>query len=325
MSGHGDEEVAVQAVQEGAQDYLVKGQSDGNMLMRSIRYAIERNKSEEALKKARDELELRVQQRTAALRTEIEERKHVEEELQRMQNRLAHVTRLSTMGEMVASIAHEVNQPLYSILNYAKACGNILSQEPVNRDALNQWIDSIVTAALQAGEIIKRLRNFVRKSKLHRLPTEINQVVNESVAIVEFEARRRNISTQTELSPANPIALFDSIQIQQVLVNLLRNAYEALEQNADGVKQLIIRTIQAEEYIEVTVTDNGPGLADIDDPQIFEPFVTNKPEGLGMGLAISKTIVESHGGRIWVTANPGGGAVFHFTLPIAKGEHSDNA
>lgn len=283
----------------------------------------EQRKVEETLRKARDELELKVQERTASLRKEVEERKQVEEELQRMQHRLAHVARLSTMGEMVAGIAHEVNQPLYSIVNYAKACGNILSQENPSLTMFSKWINDIATAALRAGEIIKRLRDFVRKSELNRVPADINEVVQESMAMIAFETRRCNVSVQTSFDNSNPLVWLDRIQIQQVLVNLLRNACEALEQKPGGIKQLKVNTCLDDDYVEISVSDNGPGLPDNKSLQIFEPFVTSKPEGLGMGLAISKTIVEAHRGRIWTAQNPNGGAEFHFTLPLAKGEQSD--
>ena len=254
---------------------------------------------------------------------DISDYKRTEDELQRMQARLAHVARLSTMGEMVASIAHEVNQPLYSIVNYAKACGNILSKDAVSLRMLNDWIDKIATSAVRAGEIIKRLRDFVRKSEMSRKPTSINDVVKESLAMVAFEAHSSQIITKSFLSDDQPLVMLDRIQIQQVLVNLFKNAYDVLVQKSKGDKQMTVFTTLNGDFVEISVADNGSGLSDIERSQIFEPFFTTKKDGLGMGLAISKTIVEAHGGRIWATSNFDIGVSFHFLLPLAQGERDD--
>jgi C4-dicarboxylate-specific signal transduction histidine kinase len=224
---------------------------------------------------------------------------------------------------MVAGIAHEVNQPHYSIMNYAKACSNVLSQDEPPLDKLREWCGEIALAAARAGAIIKRLRDFVRRSKPQRLPTGINEVVEESLALVVHEIRRRQVFVQKRFSDVEPAPKIDCVQIQQVLVNLLLNACEAWGENSTEARQLTVSTAVSDNFVEVAVADNGPGFADGDVSNLFEPFVTTKPQGLGMGLAISKTIVESHGGKIWAESPPGGGAVFHFTLPLTEEDTLD--
>jgi two-component system sensor kinase FixL len=188
---------------------------------------------------------------------------------------------------------------------------------------VRQWNEEISAAAVRAGEIIKRLRFFLGRSETQRQPAGIREIIDESVALVAFETRRVGVTVCREFDDTNPEVYVDRLQIQQVMVNLLHNACEALEEKTGGARILTIRAAAAGEYVEVSVADNGSGLKAPEDPNIFEPFVTAKPEGLGMGLAISRTIVEAHGGRIWATANPKEGATFHFTLPGAGGGQSD--
>jgi PAS domain S-box-containing protein len=262
--------------------------------------------------------------RLLGIRMDITDRKRALEELQQMQAHLAHVARLSTMGEIVAGIAHEVNQPLFSIVNYAKACNNLLAQKRPALEKLNDWCREIAVEAARTGQIIQRVRDFVRKHKLERSPKAINELVAESVEIVAFEINRRHISIQSQFIGSNPQAIIDHIQIQQVLVNLLLNACDALSENTVENRKLLVRTALSDNFIEVSVADNGSGLKVDEASRIFEPFVTTKPQGLGMGLAISKTIVEAHGGKIWAASNSEGGATFHFTLPAAMTNEKQN-
>lgn len=251
---------------------------------------------------------------------DVTERNAAEEKLRRMEAQLAHVGRLSTMGELVGGIAHEVSQPLYSVLNYAKASRNVLAGESEpNWDDLRGWSEQIAAAASRAGQIIARLRSFVRRSELERSPTPINEVVEESVELVAFETRRHEVAVQLDLGKMLAPVHVDRVQIQQVLVNLLRNACEALDQIPPGTRRVIIRTSQAGESVRVSVSDNGPGLPAKEDLNPFDAFVTSKPAGLGIGLAISRTIIEAHGGDLRADPSPEGGATFHFSLPVAKG------
>jgi two-component system sensor kinase FixL len=251
-------------------------------------------------------------------------RRRAEDTMRRMQDQLAHVSRLSTMGEMVAGIAHELNQPLYSILNFSKACRNVLSAgKRPDLEQLRDWTEEIASAAARAGAIVTQLRGFARRSESVRLVVSLNEIVEESVQLVASEAQRHRVAVRLEMAGQPAVVKADRIQIQQVMVNLLRNAYEAMEDGGAARRQATIRTELAGDAVEVSVADTGPGLPADPALEIFDAFVTTKPEGLGMGLAISTTIVESHGGRIWAGANPEGGATFRFTLPLANEERAD--
>lgn len=249
---------------------------------------------------------------------DITERVWAEEQLRKQQEVLAHVSRLSTMGELVAGIAHEVNQPLYSIQNYTKAARNLLAQDAPPLAMLQDWIDEIGASAQRAGEIIKRMRGFVSQPESQRHNTCLNVLASESVELLSFEARRARVTVELQLAPDLPEVPIDRVQIQQVLVNLLRNAYEALEGANTPEPAVQVRTARTVSGVEISVADNGPGLprADI---RLFDAFVTTKAEGMGMGLAISKTIIEAHNGRLAAAPNTDRGAVFSFELPSSQG------
>ncbi len=248
------------------------------------------------------------------------ERDEAEAKLRRMEAQLAHVARLSTMGELVGGIAHEVSQPVYSVLNFAKASQNVLTGEgEPNLDDLREWSGQITSAASRAGQIIARLRSFVRRTEPQRSPASINEVVRESAELVAFEARRQQVAVELQLDETVPTVLIDRVQIQQVLVNVLRNAYEALESSPPAEPRVVVSTSFEGEEVAVAVTDNGPGLPAPDVLNPFDAFATTKPTGLGIGLAISRTIVEAHGGRLRAANSPNRGATFHFALPITGG------
>ena len=253
-----------------------------------------------------------------AILQDITERKQAEEHLRRMETQLAHVARLSTMGEMVAGIAHEVNQPLYSVLNFAKASKNILEAHgSPNLTDLRDWNEEIAAAAARAGDIINRLRNFVRRDGVERRESSICEIIGESVAMVASEARQRGVAVHWQPCDEPVMANVDRVQIQQVVVNLLRNAYEAMEGVDDRPRAARVTVSVADSQVDVAVADTGVGLPEADHQNIFHAFVTTKARGLGMGLAIGRTIVEAHGGDLWAVPDPGGGTVFHFTLPLA--------
>lgn len=251
-------------------------------------------------------------------------RKEAEEKLRRMEAQLAHVSRLSTMGEMMAGIAHELNQPLNSIVNFSKACRNVLAAETdVDLDAVREWNDDIAAAARRASAIVDRLRGFSRRTEWLHAPANLNEIVEESLNLTSADAREFRVAVTAEFASPSARVVVDRIQIQQVLVNLLRNAFEAMNDDRIDLRHATVRTEPAGEAVEVSVTDSGFGLPAEDELRIFEAFVTTKPDGLGMGLAISTTIAESHGGRLWATANPDRGATFHFTLPVVKEDPHD--
>ena len=221
------------------------------------------------------------------------------------------------MGELVAGIGHELNQPLYAIVNFSKACRNVLgAQGSLDRTSLREWIEEIARAAGRAGAIVARLRDFTRRTELTLAPASLNKIVEESVRLLAFEARRLGVQVTCELPSPAPLVTVDRLQIQQVLVNLLSNAYEALDAPDVPLRRVQIHVGTADGEVEVCVADNGHGLPPDGHVRIFDPFVTTKPAGLGMGLAISRTIVEAHGGRLWAGPSAAGGAAFHFTLPL---------
>jgi signal transduction histidine kinase/GAF domain-containing protein len=249
--------------------------------------------------------------------------KEAEDKIRWMEANLAHVARLSTMGEIAASIAHEVNQPLITILNYAKACTNLLaSRELPQMEELREWNKEIAASATHAGEIVRRLRNYGRRGEPSRSSVDIRQIIRDSIQFVVPEARRRHVIFQVDLPEVRLTVSADQVQLQQVLVNLVQNALEAMEDIAPERRKVKIGCTLAEDQVTVSVADAGIGLPPKDDLNLFEAFVTTKSDGLGMGLAISKTIVEAHGGSLAYKSNSQGGATFSFALPVEI--HSDS-
>ena len=326
LTGLDDEELAVEALKEGAQDYLVKGQIDGNLLLRSLRYAIERKKSQVALQAARDELERRVEERTAELSEanirlarEIAERRASEEKERRHRDELAHIARLSTMGEMATSLAHEMNQPLTAIVGFTRSCLRRLRSQNWEMDELAELLEKASAEAKRGGEIVKRLRQLVRRRPSERVAFDINEAVREVLAMVSPDAKSGRIAVRFDAGSDLPQAFADRIQIQQVVLNLVRNAFEAMQDEGLMSKQLIVETRYTDQdEIEVAVTDSGCGFYADDQNQLFEPFFTTKPDGIGMGLSISRTIIESHGGRLVVSPGPLGGLTFRFCVPARE-------
>ncbi len=239
-----------------------------------------------------------------------------DEQLRRHQEELAHAGRLSTMGELVASIAHEINQPLYAISNYAGACQNALTDSSeASLARVARWTREIATQARRAGDIIARLGDFVRKAPPHRSTLNLNNLVIDSLDLLRFEIRRHKVRMGIELASPAPLVLADRVQIQQVIVNLIRNAFDALENLAPSKRRVAI-VIQIHDLcISTHVEDGGKGLTQEEHAMLFQPFFTTKERGMGMGLAISRSIIEFHGGRLWATRNPEAGATFHFELP----------
>jgi PAS domain S-box-containing protein len=255
---------------------------------------------------------------------DVTQRKRAQEESRKHRDVLAHMTRLSTMGELVAGIAHEVKQPLYAITNFSSATaislGKLDPETPPSRgslDELKKWNQSVKRAAKRASEIIDRLREFSRKDASRREELQLNDVIRDSISLVAFEARQCRVSVETELYEAATAIYADRIQCEQVIVNLLHNAYEALTE-CDHPRRVVVRTTVVNHCVELQIIDNGPGIAADQDRKLFEAFYTTKAAGMGMGLAISQTIVEDHGGRLWGSSNEWGGATFHVTLPCRK-------
>lgn len=253
---------------------------------------------------------------------DVTARHQMEEQLRQHQAELAHVSRLSTMGEMAAGLAHELNQPLAAIVNYTQGCVRRLgSRGEMDVRALQMAMEEVSAQAARAGEIIRRLRDFVRKGEIKQSTVDINTLITVALNLVQPEARHQGINVQLELAQQLPPVSVDPIQIEQVIVNLARNAIEAMSGVDWPMRGLSIRSSLTENgMIEVALRDTGEGLAEELLKQLFYPFFTTKAAGLGMGLNISRSIIEAHQGRLWATQNPDCGMTFHFTLPVENPE-----
>jgi PAS domain S-box-containing protein len=247
---------------------------------------------------------------TAVRRAEQESRRH--------QTELAHVCRLSTMGEMATGMAHELNQPLSAIVNYANGCSRRLQSNLGERRDLVDAMGQITTQAQRASEIIRRLRALVGKQPPIRAQVDLNHLVKEVCSFVEFDTAKMDLAIELDLAPGEIPVDVDLVQIEQVLLNLVRNSLDALQDVPPSARRLVLCTSLTGEEAEVVVQDSGPGIAQERMQSLFEPFFSTKESGMGMGLPISQTIVENHGGRIWAESNPRGGAVFFVHLPVAE-------
>ncbi|HUW82500.1 MAG TPA: PAS domain S-box protein [Phycisphaerae bacterium] len=257
----------------------------------------------------------------------VTEREQAQGQLRQRQADLAHVSRLSTIGEMTSSLAHEINQPLAAIANYAQAWLQAIRSGRLDAEELREDVTQIAAQAERAGQIVRRVRSFIRKEDTQRTRVDIADLVREAADLAEVETREYGVVLRLELDGATHPVVADAIQIEQVILNLVRNALEAMKHRRKKERKLSIRTAAVDDgCVEVAVRDSGTGLsADHQADRLFEPFFTTKPEGMGMGLAISRTIVEAHGGRLWASGNPDHGMTFRFTLPAAQGEqkHAD--
>jgi C4-dicarboxylate-specific signal transduction histidine kinase len=249
------------------------------------------------------------------------ERGRMQETLEKTQSELARVARATTVGELTASIAHEVNQPLAAVVTNANAGLRWLASEPPNLDEARQAVRRIVRDGNRASDVIARIRALLKKGDSARGPLNINETVGQIVALAQAEMFRRNVVLQTDLATGLPRIMADHVQLQQVLLNLITNALDALSAVTDRPRVLEIRTESAgPSSVRVAVRDTGIGFDPEQAERLFEAFFTSKPNGLGMGLSISRSIVEAHGGRLWATPNDGPGVTFQFTLPAGNGD-----
>ena len=251
-------------------------------------------------------------------RLQEEQRRAAQEAVREARDRLTHVARLSTMGEMTNGLAHEINQPLTAITLYAQAAERLATQATPDYGEVLNALRQISAQALRAGEIIKRLRALVRNRQTQEELLDLNAVVSELAVLVESDARVNNVRLVIELGPNLPPVVGDAIQLQQVMLNLVRNAIDAVQ--AVGSERLVVlRTARIETGVEMSVSDLGPGLHPAIRERLFEAFATTKPEGTGLGLAISRSIIENHGGQLGWRANQPCGSCFHFYLPAVNG------
>ncbi len=249
-----------------------------------------------------------------------------EEALRTAQADLAHVTRVTMLGELTASIAHEVNQPLTAIVANGEACLRWLSRETPNLDEARRNVERIINDGTRAGDVIRRVRALANKTDTEKVPLDINSVVNEVISLVQRELFRHRVPLRMELSPGLPMVLADRVQLQQVIINLVINGIEAMQLVADRPRDLVIGSRQDDAHqVLVTVKDCGVGIPAENADRLFTAFFTSKSSGMGIGLSICRSIVEAHGGRLWASRNVGPGATFQFTLPAFRDLSHDSA
>ena len=284
---------------------LTHTKRDGTQVVVASRWSLQRDEQERP---------------TAILETnnDITERKRAEEALGKAQIELAHITRVMTMGELAASIAHEINQPLAAVVTNGSACMRWLARSQPELEEAKDAVQRIIRDGKRASEIIARIRALLKRTAANRAPLDINEVIQETMALAGSEARRRRVSLRTDFAANLPSVLGDRVQLQQVILNLMMNGIEAMSSVSDGSRQLLIKTQREDsEQVLISVTDSGIGLDPKRAEHLFEAFFTTKTEGMGMGLSISRSIIEAHGGRLWATPNAGSGATFQFTVPTS--------
>jgi two-component system, LuxR family, sensor kinase FixL len=255
---------------------------------------------------------------------DLTESQKTEARLQELQSELVHVSRLTALGEMASTLAHELNQPLSAIANYMKGSRRLLEGGTDDRSAtLREAMDKAAEQALRAGQVIRRLRDFVARGESERRVEDVKKLVEEASALALVGAKDKGVRVRFEFDPRTDFVLADKVQIQQVLLNLMRNAIDAMEDSER--RELVVSTALApDNMVEISVADTGAGISPEIAGQLFQPFISSKRQGMGVGLSISRTIVEAHGGSIAPRPNPGGGTVFSFTLPaVAKEEIGD--
>jgi len=247
---------------------------------------------------------------------DLTERQESEAKLEQARNELTRLARVNELGEMASTLAHELNQPLSAIANYVQGCRRLLERlDDEYATRMRGALEETAKQALRAGDIIRHLREFVTRGDTERGPEDIKKLVEEAGALALVGSRERGIKSVFEFGLEHNIVIADRVQIQQVLINLMRNAMEAMRDSK--VKELTVTTRPApDDRLEIEVADTGPGIADDIAPRLFQPFVTSKANGMGVGLSISRRIIESHGGELTVRRNEAGGATFTFTLPL---------
>ncbi|MDX2274617.1 MAG: PAS domain S-box protein [Hyphomonadaceae bacterium] len=250
---------------------------------------------------------------------DLTERQATEARLQELQSELVHMSRFTAMGEMASAIAHEINQPLSAIANYLSGGRRILERGPAVDPLVTEALEKAGAQALRAGEIIRRLRDFLARREGERAVEPLARLVQEACALALVGAKEDGVRVRYQFDPQVDSVLVDRVQVQQVVVNLVRNALDAMQ--TVKMRGLLISSAPADPGMaRISVADTGPGLDEAAAARLFEPFVTTKPQGMGVGLSISRTIVEAHGGHIWTEPNPGGGAIFHFTVRLADAD-----
>jgi two-component system sensor kinase FixL len=257
---------------------------------------------------------------------DVTSRRRAEERSREHQEEMAHVSRVSLAGEMAAGLAHELSQPLTAIAAYARGCLRLMARPVLEPTLLREGITEIVDQAERAGNVLDRLREFVRGGEHQRASTEVKSLIDSAVSLIRAEAVQREVEIEARFEIDLPAVLADRIQIEQVLLNLIRNAMDAIDAASIARRHIVVEARRKSSYtLEISVTDSGPGVADEVVDTIFEPFVTTKPHGMGMGLSISRSIVESHGGSLRIVREACSRGIFVFDLPVAGAEAETNA
>jgi two-component system, NtrC family, sensor kinase len=338
-----DRATMLDAMAAGADDYVPKS-SDLEVLQTRVRAQLRRKQFEDdnrciraklhnmeleasearaarALADSRAELLGILDQKNRALEAaNAELRRESERRYRELQTQLAHSNRVASIGQIAASIAHEVNQPIGAMMTNAQASLRWLSVEPPRVEEVRQGLLRIINDGNRAEDVIGRIRELLKKAPPRRESVDVNKAIREVIELTVAEATKTNISVQTQLAAHLPLIDVDRVELQQVLLNLVINAMEALSGINDGVRSVLISTAQADAGdVLVAVSDSGPGFSPQSAERVFVPFYTTKPAGLGMGLSICRSIVEAHGGRLWASANSPRGAIFQFTVPVHPG------
>ena len=244
---------------------------------------------------------------------DLTERQRTERRLHELQEGFLHVSRLRSMGQMAAALAHEINQPLTATSNYLRAATRLLSGQQPDLAKVRKALALATEQTMRSGEIIRRLRAFVARGEVTRAPENLAKLIEEASALALLGAKDRDIKVQIGTNPNLPRVMADRVQVQQVLLNLIRNAMESME--GQPIRELSVQAEAVEGAIVVSVADTGAGMAADVEARLFQPFVTTKREGMGIGLSVCRTIIEAHGGRLWMERNPTGGTIFRFKLP----------
>jgi PAS domain S-box-containing protein len=261
--------------------------------------------------------------RTYDVSMDITSRVQAEADALRQRAELAHLSRVTMLGELSGSMAHELNQPLTAILSNAQAAQRFLARQPADLEEVRGCLTDIVAEDNRAGEIIRRLRLLLRKGEVQQQPVDVNDVAREVLNLIRSDLLNQGVATQMEFEPALPEVHGDRVQLQQVLLNLLMNACDAMTGRRHAERVVVVSTKPLDEQrIRVSVTDRGTGIAKDKLETVFEPFFTTKSHGLGLGLSVCRSIITAHGGRLWATSELGQGATFHFTLPVRTGANS---